>query len=228
MGKGSTQLTPVDGAEAGLFWLEGQYVFRHLSEGKEITKFVSPAAVRAAFSKEPVDSGWLPENVLRCGNGSRGAWMVKWVPPAIYSMTLAVGAAGESKTISVPMPSLIWFGQKNHYYIWAAKEKSFKPGAALYRAPLPNANHDGLICFGDNAHPDVGAGGFERTWKTFWSARFTDHHDNDKSKKWPKSIIDGLIHLDKARTYPLADLASGRSTLEQAITRLTRRGEQYD
>jgi len=215
------EVTPVAGAKAGLFFLQGQYAFRWIQEGAERTKLVSPASVRGAFSKEPIDSGWLPEGVLRCGNGSRGVWMVKWYPPAIYRLT--IDNDGKLKRIKAPMPSLIWFGQKTHYYLWAAKEAKPKPNAALYRVPVPNVDHHGLICFGNNAHPDVAAGGFEKTWKMFWDAPFSEHHDNGKSKTHKEGIIDKLTGLGRLTRYPVGDLVSAGVTFEQAIARLTRR-----
>jgi len=224
------QLMPVPNAQAGVFFVDGQYVFKWLDDaGTEYTKFVSPASARTAFAKEPADSGWLPAGVMRCGNGSRGAWMVKWFEPAVYKFTIDAPGA-PTKPLRVVMPSLIWFGQKTHYYIFATKESRFKATAELYHAPLPNAGRHGLICFGDNPHPDVAKGGFESTWKMFWEAPFSDHHDDNKSRSEPKSIIKKLVELAryKAKHYPLGDLVKAHTTLEQAILRLTRRDKDGD
>ena len=213
-----------------MFFVDGQYVFKWIDEaGTELSKYVSPASARAAFAKEPADSGWLPPGVLRCGNGSRGAWMIRWFEPALYKFSIDAPDV-TTKPLRVPMPSLIWFGQKTHYYIFAAKETRFKANAELYHAPLPNADRHGLICFGENPHPGVAKGGFESTWKMFWEAPFSDHHDDNKSQSEKKSVINKLVFLSryKAKQYPLRDLVKANTTLEQAILRLTRRDKEGD
>src|SRR5262249_19240117 len=105
----------------------------------------------------------------------------------------------------------------------------FDPKAALYRAPLPNVNSTGLICFGQNPHPDVAKGGFETAWQTFWEAPFNTHQDNGKSRAFPNKINDMLKKLAKggAKTYPVKDLVSAGGNLEGTVERFTRRGEDY-
>lgn len=232
----SKQLKPVvpvtlaapAGADAALYFLDGQYVFQAVRENALIQKFVAPAAVREAFAKEPADSGWLPANVARGGHSSRGQWMVRWNPPALYTITIE----GRAKPLRVPMPSLIWFGQKTHYYIFAAREEQFTDSnrVALYHAPLPNVNSVGLICFGKNEHPDVAKGGFDKSWRTFWDAPFNDHQDDGKSRQFPNSVNEQLIRLARAKAtaYPLDDLVAMNISLERAIERLARRGNEWD
>lgn len=213
-------------ADAALYFVDGQYLFHGVREdGAEQVKFLSAASVREAFAKEPMDMGWLPAGINRCGQGSRGKWLVRWHPPAIYSVHLD----GRKASLRVPMPSLIWFGQKHKYYIFAAREQAFTPNAALYHAPLANVNSIGLICFGQNQHPDVAKGGFDQAWKTFWDAPFSDHHDDGKSKAHPKDISAQLRALaqGKAQTYPVKDLASMNISLDKAVERLTRRGNEW-
>lgn len=220
-------------AEAAIYIVDDQFLFHGIDgDGREQIKFVSPASVREAFAKEPLDSGWLPPGVNRCGTCSKGQWMVRWHNPMIVNVYLD----GRKTPLRVPMPSLIWFGIKNNYYIFAAKENGFKPNAALYRAPLANVNHHGLICFGDNEHPDVaragfdGKGGLDLAWKVFWGSKFNNDHDDGKSKKFPNEINKHLLVLAKAKvvSYPLEDLVSMNIGLDAAIHRLTRRGNETD
>lgn len=209
-------------ADAALFFVENEVVFQGVgTDGVEQIKFISPATLREAFAKEPMDSGWLPPGVNRCGSSSKGDWMVRWHEPAIYTVHLA----DRKQPLRVPMPSLIWFGIKNNYYIFAAREAKFTPTAALFAAPVANVNRYGLICFGQNLHPDVAKGGFEKSWRTFWEAPFNNDHDDGKSKAFPGEINKQLLKLakEKATTYPLKDLVSLPDTLSTVIHRLTRR-----
>jgi PRTRC genetic system protein B len=212
-------------AEAAIYFVDDQFLFHGVEDsGAEQIKFVSSGSVREAFANEGLDTGWLPPGVNRYGIGSRGIWMVRWHDPTIYTMRLE----GRKTPLRVPMPSLIWFGIKNNFYIFAAREKRFTPRATLYRAPLANVNHHGLICFGKEDHPDVVKGGFERAWKAFWESEFNDHHDDGKSKRHPESInpLIAVLARAKARSYPVKDLVSMNTSLESAIERLTRTGNQ--
>ena len=214
-------------AEAALYIVDDQFLFHGVDQsGAEQIKFISPGSMREAFAKEPVDSGWLPPGVLRCGTSSRGQWMLSWHKPAMYTVHLA-----DRKTpLRVPMPSLIWFGISHNYYIFAARENEFKPNAALYRVPLANVNHHGLICFGSEEHPDVGRNGFDLAWNVFWASRFNNDHDNGKSRTHGEAINTQLIELSrqKVTNYPLKDLISMDTSLDAAIQRLTRRDKDNE
>lgn len=214
------------GTQAALFFLEGEYQFQAVDGGLVVTKNVSPAAVKQAFSKEAMDSGWLPANVNRCGVGSRGWWMVRWHAPAIY--TLKLDTDSPVKEIRVALPALVWFGQGHAYYIWAMKGNRFDPQGELFRAPISNVDDSGLICFGKNKHPDVAKGGFEQSWQVFWEAPFNDHNDDKKSLTHPTSIVPKLVELSKskARKYPVDDLIPMKSTLDAAINRMINRKER--
>lgn len=224
--KKTLRLKPPDGATAALYFLEGEYCFQSADETAGLVqKIVSPASVRDAFAKEALDSGWLPPGVNRYGVGAKGAWMVRWHAPAIYTIQLA----SRKQPLVVPMPALIWIGQKHNYFIVAAKEKAFTPNAALFHAPLANVGSSGLICFGQNPHPDVSRGGLEKAWYTFWDAPFNNHQGNGKSQLHPDGINAQLLVLAraKAKAYPLEDLVSMNTTLNAAIDRLTKRGSEW-
>jgi PRTRC genetic system protein B len=220
--------TSPEGCEAALFFLEGQYLFQHDGDGQLKSKFVSPAAVARAFRKEAIDSGWLPQDelkVMRWGTGSKGAWMVGYKEPSVYSVLIASDNAKPQK-LRLPMPAFVWIGQKHNYFIIAVKGKKFDPKADLYHAPLPNVGSSGLICFGKNPHPDVAKGGFEGAWRTFWEAPFNDHQDNGKSRSHRDHVLAQLrkVAKSKAKAYPADDLVRFGSTLEQVIEKLASRG----
>jgi PRTRC genetic system protein B len=214
---------PPAGADAALFFADGECHFQALRDGRLVVKTVSAAAVRQAFAGEPVDSGWLPPNVHRCGQNGRGVWMLRWHAPARYPVVLDEGR--EKRRLLVPMPALVWFGCGNAYYVWAAAGDVLNPKAHLFRAPLPNVNHVGLVCFGKNPHPDVRKGGFDVSWRTFWDAPFNDHQDDGKSRKHPQSVLPMLAELAgrRSREYPAGDLMAMNITLDGMVEQMTRR-----
>jgi PRTRC genetic system protein B len=217
-----------DGADAAIFFVDGQYAFRSRDEGRDRLKFIAPSAVRQAFSHEPVDSGWLPAGAVRWGTGSRGDWLAAYRPAARYRLLFAGdGQAGEQR-LTVPLPGLVFLGVGAHYYLWAIREDEFMPSAELFHAPLPNAGHTGLICFGANPHPKVAGGGFEAAWKTFVESPFSDHHRGGKSRSFPDDVMGQLLRLAGrgAKTYPRADLVALGCTAEEAVARVTERGHR--
>lgn len=218
-------LNPPSGATAAIYFVDEQLAFEQVVERGTSLKYISPAAARSAFAGQPIDSGWLPVGVQRCGQSHRGAWMVRWHPPAIYTIRFD----GPKARFKVPMPALVFFGRGSHYYLWAMQGKTLNPTARLFRAPVANVNGSGLICFGRNAHPAV-PGGFEACWKLFWSAPFNDDHSQGKHPKHQGSINPFLIELSRKRatTYPASQLVRSEYTLESAIERLTDSGEEFD
>lgn len=219
------QLPP--NATAALYWIDGEeLLFQSVRDGAQISKHVAPSAVRQAFVSEPVDSGWLPQGVVRWGQSSRGTWMLRWHAPTVYTIRLAQA----KRALRVPLPALLWFGQGRQYYLFAQAGARFEPNGELFRAPLANVNTIGLICFGKNAHPDVAKGGFETAWQTFWAAPFNDDHSGGKSRVQRDGSINVMLRelaQKKTKAYPVKDLVTMGVTLEKALAKLTRREETF-
>jgi hypothetical protein len=207
--------------QAAILILENEFLLcAHGADGEVEQKYISPGAVRQAFAAEPIDSGWIPEGVRRWGLCSKGAWMLRWHPPAVYSAWLP---EGESQ-VRTPMPALVFFGIGKAYYIWAMKGETFNPQGLLYNAPCANVNGIGLICWGSNSHEEVGSG-FDQMWKLFWEAPFSGDHEaganarmadlaRRRKKRFPQDHLTPLSH----RLFP-------KSTLDAVVERMTRRGE---
>lgn len=202
--------------------------------GSTVTKTLAPGAIRTAFNAQPIDSGWLPPNVLRYGNSPKGEWMLGWYPPDIYQVSFD----GRKRPLPVPMPALVFFGQGGSYYLWALKEKTFAPDAALWNAPVPNVNGMGLICWGANTHPPVTGKEFPRLWQLFWDAPFTNNWSNGKSAKHKENITPLLVELGRTgkRVYPNSDLqplqhrilSASRVTITQMVDMMIKRGGDND
>lgn len=215
-----------------LIFLDGQYVFRWIEEGRVQTKLVSSASVRAAFSNEPIDSGWLLPNIVRCGICAKGDWSVRFCPPGKLDLLLHFKESGIEK-ISAPMPGLVFFGVAEKYYIWAIKEANFSPKSVVYHAPLPNVSTDknqydgdmpGRICFGQNLLPSANPVGIEKAWQIFFRTAFTDHLVDGKSTKNHLDIRPALLEVSDKRKYPTKTLVPvhGNHSVESVVNRATR------
>lgn len=216
-------LPPVEAA-AAIYITPTICEFQYRNGSQFTNKQVTPSMLRLAFSEEPVDTGWLAPGAVRWGATSYGVYTVGYFPPAVH--TIGVQFAGRNKRLRVPMPALIFAGIRNKYYIWATKGKTFNPKAELYYAPLPNLNEHGLICFGNNSHPDVRAGGFGPSWQMFWESIFTDHHLGGRSRAAVKDVREHLLKLSqaKAKTFPPSALLPMNVRLDAAVDRLINRG----
>lgn len=221
--KTETVVVPIlQNLQGSLHFTDGQIFWQSHATGT--IKPVAAESVRQAFSKQSIDTGWLPPGVNRWGNGNKGQWAVEWVAPNVYTLTLQL--AGEERIITVPMPSLIWFGQGSHFYIWAAKQKEFSPDAELFAAPLPNVTaSSGIICFGGKNRNRVEKGGFEKAWELFWAMAFNRDHSGGKSQLHKNDVTKQLLALAKlkAKSYPLGDLVPMRMSLNSMIANFAKR-----
>ncbi len=207
--------------EAALLFTGGQYLFRW-REGQALhSKFVSPAAVRSAFSAEPIDSGWMPPGVRRWGNGPNGPWAVLFAPPARQTLSFVKLMPGREDVAEmvIPLPGLVFVCAGASCYTWAIK-KEFSPEAIVYHAPLPNVDESGRICFGANPLP---GGDISRAWQLFLDSPFNDHLINGKSLREPGDVRKLLVTLPGRKRYPVGDLVQAshfNATVGQVVDRV--------
>lgn len=207
-------LTPVSADETAalLFICGDQYLFRYRTKDNGIAyKFVSSAAVRAAFAEEPIDTTWLPGNVRRWGIGKLGEWIIITYPPQKHRFSFITKDDAEKMiTLDVPMPALVFFGYDQRYYLWAFKDVELRGDTNVYAAPLPNVDASGAICFGGNVIPKASAETIEEAWRIFLASPFTSHSVNGKSQKFPDDVRKQLIWLveHRRRRYPSDDLVN--------------------
>jgi Prokaryotic E2 family D len=200
--------------KAALYFLEGQYLFCWHEEGQMKSKLVSPEAARLAFEQEPIDSDWMPDNIIRAGVNLRGEWIVQFIPPHRCAIEF------DHTQIIVPLPGLIFAGIGTSYYLWAIKEKVFTAKAIAYHAPLPNISAVGRLCFGSNYPPIAAMNKIELAKRTFFGARFNQDLSNGKSKKEPNNIIVQLMSIARAkrRTYPMNDLIPLGHSIDRIVS----------
>jgi PRTRC genetic system protein B len=210
-----------DETAALLFLCGDQYLFRYRAKDNTVAyKFVSSAAVRAAFAEETIETNWLPDNTRRWGIGKRGEWIVITYPPQKHRFTF-VSDDHETKTLTleIPMPALAFLGYEQRYYLWAFKEDVLSGNTNLYTVPLPNVDANGVICFGSNLVPKASARTIEEACRLFLASPFTNHSTNGKSRKCPNDVREQLLQLANARrrSYPLNDLVSLNRTANAVI-----------
>jgi PRTRC genetic system protein B len=217
-----THLSPMvnDETAALLFICGDQYLFRHRAKnGAVVFKFVSPAAVRAAFAEETIDTDWLPRDARRWGIGKRGEWIVITFPLQKHRLLFA-DENGKTMSLEIPMPALAFFGYGQRYYLWAFKDNELGSETMLFAAPLPNLDANGAICFGGNVVPKASAKSIQEAWRLFLASPFTNHSANGKSREYPNDVRTQLMRLaeKRRRRYPLDDLVSLNRTAERVIS----------
>ncbi|MDB9322364.1 hypothetical protein PN483_10535 [Nodularia spumigena CS-591/04] len=192
---------------AELLFLDGIYILHHRYQENpdaHVYKFISPAALRTAFSHEPIDTGWMEPGIVRWGTGSTDTYLVKFIPPAIY--TINCEQLGD---LTVTLPAMVFAGKKFKYWVWAIKDKEFTPQAPAFHVPLPNIYSSGQVCWGVNEPPAANSVSINQAWKLFISSVFTNHFTINKSHKYRKDVRQQLLKLHKRyrrSTYPVSDL----------------------
>jgi hypothetical protein len=238
-------------ADAALYWVNGQYLFKWMDGATERSKCIAPASVRSAFSREPVDSGWLPPHTVRCGSAANGDYEVLFFPPqripvrfvngsvftpltaacAPEARTSAARAPQASRilTIELPMPALLFIGFGQTYAIYAAAARAFAPDMPLFHAPLPNVSAHGLICFGETQPPPAGQGRASGAWQTFCDSPFTDHGVDGKSRRHADDIRQTLVDVaaDCLAGYPTDDLVPLNFATPECAVRNLLQGGRY-
>jgi PRTRC genetic system protein B len=193
-----------------LLFTKQQYVLWSLNGNMLRPTPISPNTLQAAFAEEPIDTGWLPENIKRWGYGQGGCFMVKYIPPGRHTLFLAT-TTGAHRVLSVPLPALVFAGVNDAspatYYVWAMKEATWNPSANLFHAPFANVYADGHICWGTVHPPEVSWETIDEAWQFFINdSLFNGSLIGGKSRSYPDDVCRQLLDCEKRDHYPLDDL----------------------
>ena len=144
---------------AALYFLPGQYLFKRIEAGRESAKALSSEQIARAFREFCADTGWITRRILRYREEPEGNFILSYEPAGMRTIFVET-ESGEVAEIKIPLPTLILFGHKNEFYLWAAKGKKVSLNTKLALAPLPNigGNLSGKICFGSNEVPEAEIG----------------------------------------------------------------------
>ena len=192
--------------DLALLFTKGQYIL-YSRDGKALRpKGIAPETLRAAFVEEPVDSGWLPQGVLRWGSGPAGTFMVKYIPAGMYRLHLSTQDPAKPRMTSVPLPALVFAGVESTYYVAAVRDEHIGPKTLLFHAPLPNVYEEGRVCFGTNQPPAVSWKTIDAAWRLFLASPFTGASAQRKSVAYPDDVRQQLLACEQAAHYPVDDL----------------------
>lgn len=169
---------------------------------------VAPEGVAQALADLPLSSGLLPPDTLGWGMARGEAYLVRYVPPR--AVALPVLAAGKTRTYRFTTPPLVWGGRGADYRLWALAAPERPTGdLPLFRAPFPNSYTNGGICWGDVERPPPATpAGLEAALESFFASNFSMHVDNEKSKRYPASVVSLWKQLKAHEPYPLDDLVA--------------------
>ncbi|NEO98706.1 MAG: hypothetical protein F6K58_08500 [Symploca sp. SIO2E9] len=208
--------------QAELLFIGDTYVFHYREKDQDVYKCLSPDSLRQAFNNQPLDSGWLPANVIRHGSNHNGQWSLMFIPAKRHTLSF------EREQLQIPLPPLVFMGMGKTYWLWAIKSTTFDPTAKVFHAPLPNVNiyPPGQICWGSNNPPTASPPQINQAWTLFINSQFSNHYAERKSQQFPSNITKQLqqlhakVRVSKRCRYPCRDLVpigNRGETLEQLL-----------
>lgn len=209
------RLEPLPDAQICIYERSSTVVLTRRVNGAWRSYPVAPEGVAQALAGLPLFSGLLPPDTLGWGMAHGEAFYVRYLPPR--PVDLAVELSGSRRIFRFQTPPLVWAGRGTDYLLWAlaVPERPTRDDVLLYRAPFPNSYESGAICWGSADRPPVAAAEtMEAALGCFMGSNFSMHVDNEKSRKYPATVVALWKELKPETPYPLDDLVpAGRYTL---------------
>lgn len=204
-------------------WAEGDRIHLEPRSPQHVAVAVSAMTNKyAALQKQArkqspqlpaIDSGWLSPGAMRLAQHQHRQLVVYAIPPEIrtLSVTLA-GKQSKTRSITTPLPPAVLIGYGRDWKIFAMADLSITE--TLYHFPATNVFMDGGICWGNTLLAEPTAVGAAVNARAFFASNFTQHSFTDKSKAFPRNIMEQwkTLQARQALTYPLSDLEPFRIT----------------
>jgi len=204
-------------AFAALYFLPGQYLFKRFEAGRETTKALSNEQIAFAFRNYRVDSGWITRRILRYREEPEGNYILSYEPAGQRTIFVET-EEGEVAEITIPLPTLILFGHRTDFYLWATKSRTVNPKSKLCAAPLPNigGNSSGKICFGKSEVPEATVETLSEVWHLIFNTPFNRDHSSQKCQSEPRDVRKLLFALAKknVKRFPNSDLLEINATAQ--------------
>lgn len=209
-------LTSPPDALGALFFLPGQYLFKRFEAGRETAKALSSEQIAFAFRDYRADSGWITRRLLRYREEPEGNYILS-IEPAGQRTIFVESEAGKVAEITLPLPTLILFGHRTDFYLWATRSKKVNKQTKLFVAPLPNigGNSNGKICFGSNEVPEASVETLDKIWNLIFNTPFNRDHSGDKCRSENKDVRRLLFALAKKnnKRFPNSELLEINATV---------------
>jgi PRTRC genetic system protein B len=213
-----TRLTSPPDALGALYFLPGQYLFKRIDGGRESAKALSSEQIARAFREFQTDTGWIMRKVLRYREEPEGNYILSYEPAGQRTIFVET-KGGEVVEITIPLPTLILFGHKDEFYLWAANGRKISPNNKLALAPLPNVggNLSGKICFGSNEVPEAKLENLDLIWNLIFNTPFNGDHTTKKCVSASDDVRKLLLKLaeKKTRRFPVSELIETNATVEK-------------
>lgn len=212
----NNRLTSPPDALGALYFLPGQYLFKRFEGAKETAKALSSEQIAFAFRDYRADSGWITDRLLRYREEPGGNYILSYQPAGIRTIFVE-NEAGEVSEITIPLPTLILFGHRNDFYLWATKSKTVNKQTKLFVAPLPNigGKSNGKICFGGNFVPEAKVETLDKIWNLVVNTPFNRDYSGNKCKSESKDVRRLLFALAKKnnKRFPNSELLEINATV---------------
>lgn len=209
-------------ASAALYFLPGQYLFETFGENRHGLKALSSVQVTRAFHDLQTDTGWLDRRVLRYREATDGNAILSYLPAGERTITV-VFPNNRTKTLTLPLPTLVLLGKGKDYYLWATASSKVTKNTTIAVAPLPNIGSS-KICFGKNEVPETHPSTIGIVWKLIFDAPFNGDHSTGRCQT-ENDVRDLLEKLaaDNVKTFPTTQLIMYSNTIEDAWDRIVER-----
>lgn len=221
------------------------WLTRFDAHGKANTTYpVRAQDVARAFNLFNTSTGILPPDVLFWTQVGNQARLGIWLPPARRALHFEIK---RRETLRVPLPGLVFVGQGQRYSIFAVAERPTSTLTALFHAPLPNVNNNGLICAGTVKFPICASDTIHAAADLFFASAFNldlaegkfqdDYLEDDTAEQaWeddpnetdderaprrrprrPRTLLHFLKDLQARAEFPLAQLVVSQITLQKLV-----------
>ena len=170
-----------------------------------ITKMVDAMDIAHALSRElNFNTGLLPENTLWWVNSRDGQIFAIYVEPKVRRLGLQTDLEKPVQRFNIPLPGFIFLCSPGKApWVVACTSRPTKETDIIYHSPLFNVYRNGRSCGGSNKYPVRVA----EIPESFFVSFFTAEGDaKDRSKKYPKNILQLWKALDGTEKFPYDDL----------------------
>jgi hypothetical protein len=170
-----------------------------------IKKMVDAMDIAHALARElNFNTGLLPENTLWWVNSREGQIFAIYVEPKVRRLALQTDLDKPVQRFNIPLPGFIFLCSPGKApWVVACTSRPTKETDIIYHSPLLNIYRNGRSCGGSQKYTERPLDIIHSFFISFFTA---EGDTQDRSKKYPKSVIQLWKFLDGKEKYPIEDL----------------------